>query len=143
MSTVDDLNLLLADHQIHYQRMRAYHWNVRGPLFFELHAKFMEMYTQAALDVDELAERVLALGARPLSTLKESLAKARLEEDAGTGDATSLVKRTVDDLERLGKSLRGAAARADKEGDVATENLLEGMADRQEKTAWMMRAFLG
>ena len=69
----DTLNALLADYQVHYQRMRNYHWNVRGPQFFQLHAKFEELYTGAALKVDELAERVLTLGARPYSTLAEAL----------------------------------------------------------------------
>ncbi|MGE0190600.1 MAG: Dps family protein [Planctomycetota bacterium] len=139
----DTLNALLADYQVHYQRMRGYHWNVRGPWFFQLHAKFEELYTGAALKVDELAERVLTLGARPYSTLAEALKAARLEEDEARGDAMAMVKGTVDDLDRLNGWLRAGVKEAEKAGDEATLNLLEGFADEQEKTAWMMRAMLG
>lgn len=144
MSAINDtLNALLADYQVHYQRMRGYHWNVRGPMFFELHAKFEELYTGAALKVDELAERVLTLGGRPLSTLAEALKAARLKEDAGRPDAMAMVKGTVADLDQLNGWLRTAVKAAGKAGDDATLNLLEGFADEQEKTAWMMRAFMG
>lgn len=145
MSRVSEsLNALLADYQVHYQRMRNFHWNVRGPRFFELHQKFEELYTNAALKVDALAERVLALGGRPLSTLGEQLSAARLKEDATAGlDAEKMVRRTLADLEELNGQLRRAAQEASGAGDGATFNLLEPMADEQEKTSWMLRAFLG
>jgi starvation-inducible DNA-binding protein len=138
------LNTLLADYQVHYQRMRNFHWNVRGPRFFELHQKFEELYTNAALKVDALAERVLALGSSPLSTLGAQLRAARLKEDETPRlDAEQMVRRTLEDLEQLNGELRRAAQEASAAGDGATFNLLEPMADEQEKTAWMLRAFLG
>ncbi len=144
MAVVETLNTLLADYQIHYQRMRNYHWNVRGPQFFQLHAKFEELYTGAAMKVDELAERVLTLRGRPCSTLSEAIQAARLREDTKKDmDATAMVKATAEDLDRLNEWLRAGVAEAEKAGDEATMNLLEGFADEQEKTAWMMRAFLG
>lgn len=142
-TVTERLNLLLADYQVFYQKLRHYHWNVSGPLFFGLHQKFEELYTDAALKVDDLAERVLALDARPLSTLKEQLAHARLEEDEGFPDAQTMVRNLVDDIGRLNVELRSAATEARERGDDATVNLLEPMADEQEKTAWMLKAFLG
>ena len=139
----ESLNKLLANYQVHYQKLRNYHWNVRGPMFFDLHMKFEEMYTGAALKVDELAERVLALGTKPLSTLKEQLAAATLEEDAGDPDALGMVASTLADLEALNTELRAAAKQAGEAGDDGTFNLLEPFADEQEKTAWMLRAYLG
>ncbi len=62
---VEKLNELLANYQIYYQNLRNFHWNVSGPNFFELHAKFEELYTAANLGVDETAERILTLGSRP------------------------------------------------------------------------------
>ena len=56
------LNQLLADYQVFYQKLRTYHWTVRGPMFFDLHLKFEELYLDAAIKVDEIAERVLAIG---------------------------------------------------------------------------------
>lgn len=140
---VAPLNLLLADYQVFYQKLRNYHWNVQGPLFFELHRKFEELYTDAALKVDELAERVLTIGGRPLSTLEEQLAAARLKEDKGQPDANQMVSALLGDMESLNASLREVARKAEKANDVGTFSLLDGMADAQEKTAWMLRAYLG
>ncbi|MDA1195177.1 MAG: DNA starvation/stationary phase protection protein [Planctomycetota bacterium] len=138
-----ELNTLLADYQVHYQKLRNYHWNVRGPLFFGLHVKFEELYTTAALRVDALAERVLALGGAPLSTLAGQLARARLVEDEGRPDAQGMVANTLADLEALNASLRAASAHAAGAGDDTTVNLLQPFIDEQEQTAWMLRAFLG
>ena len=135
------LNRLLADHLVHYQKLRGYHWNVRGPLFFELHAKFEALYGEAAETVDAIAERILALGGRPISTLAEGLALARLKEDSGSPSAHDMVRALVDDLGELVPALRGTAESA-RASDPATANLLEGFADGQEKTTWMLRAFL-
>ena len=141
-SVADQLNTLLADYQVHYQKLRNYHWNVRGPMFFELHLKFEELYNAAALKVDELAERVLALDAKPLSTLADQLAAARLEEDAGDPDAKAMGAATLADLESLYASVRATVKAAGDAGDDATVNLIEPFADEQEKTAWMLKAFL-
>lgn len=135
------LNHLLANYQVHYQKLRNYHWNVRGPMFFELHAKFEELYTGAALKVDELAERVLALGAKPLSTLKEQLDAASLAEDHGDPDAPTMVANTLADLGALTREVRGVVKQAADAGDDGTVNLLDPIADEQEKTAWMLRAW--
>ncbi len=144
MSNVTDaLNLLVADYQVHYQKLRNYHWNVKGPLFFGLHEKFEELYNAAALHVDALAERVLALGEKPLSTLKEQLAHARLAEDEGNPSAEAMVETTMADLSTLNDSLRATAKLAGEAGDDGTVNMLDTMADEQEQTAWMLRAFLG
>lgn len=135
----DALNGLLADYQVHYQRMRNFHWNVKGPMFFELHLKFEELYTAAALKVDALAERVLALGARPWSTLAAQLEHASLQEQDGEADAPAMVRTTLADLEALNARIRALAV----EADAATVNLVEPFADAQEQTAWMLRAYLG
>jgi starvation-inducible DNA-binding protein len=137
---VQELNRLLADHQVSYQKLRGYHWKVRGPLFFELHAKFEALYGEAAETVDAIAERILALGGRPISTLAEGLAVARLKEDSGSPSAQEMVQNLVDDLGKLIPALRSTAET--RASDPATANLLEGFADGQEKTTWMLRAFL-
>ncbi len=144
MSTVaQPLNHLLANYQVHYQKLRNYHWNVRGPMFFDLHVKFEEMYTGAALKVDELAERVLALGVKPLSTLKDQLAEASLTEDQGDPDAKTMVANTLADLEALNTELRATVKQAAEAGDDGTVNLIDPFADEQEKTAWMLKAWMG
>jgi len=137
------LGQLLADYQVLYQKFRNYHWNVRGEMFFGLHAKFEELYLDAAEKVDVLAELISSNGQRPPSTLAEQLKLARLKEDATTPAATDMVRNIVIDLEQLNDWLRQASLDASAAKDVKTVNVLDGFADGQEKTAWMLRAFLG
>ncbi|NOT31362.1 MAG: DNA starvation/stationary phase protection protein [Planctomycetes bacterium] len=137
-----DLAALLADYQVLYMKLRGYHWTVTGPLFFGLHAKFEELYDEAAEKVDALAERLAARGARPPVTLREQLALARLKEDAGQPSANDMVRNVATDLETLNVSLRALEQAATRAGDAATQNLVQGYADGQEKTIWMLRAFL-
>lgn len=138
-----NLALLLADYQVFYQKLRNYHWNVKGPLFFSLHAKFEELYLVAAERVDGLAERLAARGQRPPSTLAEQLHLARLAEDPEVPAAEDMVARLVADLGVLVDHLRDAVKVADAEGDSAAVNLLDGFADEEEQVTWMLRAFLG
>ena len=142
MAHTKDLDLLLSDYQVLYHKLRTYHWNVTGPLFFALHAKFEELYNEAALRVDELAERLLALGERPTRTLRAQLDRARLTEDDTSKNAQDMVSSLVADYAALNVSLREVAASAAAADDAATANMLEEFADSQEKTAWMLRAFL-
>ncbi|MEZ5974642.1 MAG: DNA starvation/stationary phase protection protein [Planctomycetota bacterium] len=139
----ENLASLLSDYQVLYQKLRNYHWNVTGPLFFGLHAKFEELYLDAAEKVDLLAERISAKGNRPPSTLAEHLKLARLQEDPSTPGANDMVKAILDDYEALNKNLRSLSSQAAEAGDVKTANVADEFADGQEKTAWMLRAFLG
>ena len=137
-----DLAALLADYQVLYMKLRGYHWTVTGPFFFGLHAKFEELYDDAAEKVDALAERLAARGARPPVTLKEQLVLARLKEDGGEPSANDMVSNIATDLETLNTALRALEQSAVKAGDAATQNLAQDYADGQEKTIWMLRAFL-
>lgn len=137
-----DLARLLADYQVLYAKLRAYHWTVKGPLFFGLHAKFEELYDDAAEKVDALAERLVARGGRPPLTLKDQLALARLAEDGGHPSASDMVRNVAADLEKLNGSLRALEQAASAAHDSATQTMAQGFADGQEKTIWMLRAFL-
>lgn len=139
---ISSLNQLQADYQVYYQKLRAFHWNVRGPMFFALHAKFEELYTAFAVKVDDLAERALTLGGRPLPTLGAVLEKARLKEATSMPDAQAMVRILADDLVQLNTWTRQVAAEGEAAEDVGTVNLLEGFADAQEKDVWMLRSFL-
>src|SRR5690242_3375736 len=77
---VEELNNLLANYHIHYQKVRGCHWNVKGKSFFSLHAKFEELYTAALSNIDELAERILSLGKPPISTFAEYIRLSQLKE---------------------------------------------------------------
>lgn len=136
------LNTLLADSTVFYQKLRHYHWNVQGPRFFELHAKFEEIYEKWAPFVDEIAERIIALDTVPLHTLADMLKHATLEEDPEITDGSEMVRRTITDLEALRASLTQLIGKAEDAGDRTTANLLDGIGDAIEGDLWMLKAWL-
>jgi starvation-inducible DNA-binding protein len=136
------LNVLLADSTVFYQKLRHYHWNVQGPKFFELHAKFEEIYEKWAPFVDEIAERVIALDTVPLHTLAGMLEHTTLNEDAEISEGAEMVTRTIADLTALRASMNGIIEAADKAGDRTTVNLLDGIGDAIEGDVWMLKAWL-
>ncbi|MFB6263370.1 MAG: Dps family protein [Bradymonadaceae bacterium] len=138
----DGLNGLLADYVVFYHKLRSYHWSVRGPDFFELHAKFEEQYDAAAMIADELAERIVALGGTPQPTLTTALETARINEDPGTPSPQDMVSNVVADLRTLNARAGDVIEVAESEGDRTTANLLDDIVDQQEDNLWMFEAFL-
>jgi starvation-inducible DNA-binding protein len=138
------LNTLLADEYLLYTKTRNYHWNVVGPQFNDLH-KFFETQYEALDDVvDEVAERVRALGGRSLGTLEEFRASARLGEKPGTvPPARDMLAALLADHEALARTLRvDIGTVQDRHRDVGTADFLTGLLEQHEKAAWMLRSFL-
>ena len=79
---IKKLNNLLSSYHIFYINVRGYHWNVKGEHFFSLHEKFEELYTDLQLQIDEIAERILAIGGKPVATMKEYLELSSIQEAA-------------------------------------------------------------
>jgi starvation-inducible DNA-binding protein len=142
MKTIEKLNELLANYQLHYQNLRGLHWNIKGPQFFELHAKFEELYTQSAQDIDELAERILALDGHPLHTYSDYIDHSSIVAAKGVSDASNSVKVVIDDLEKLLKVEGEVLDAATAEEDEGTADLVTGMIKEHEKSAWMFKAYL-
>lgn len=139
---IQGLRMLQADHELFYGKLRHYHWTVKGPRFFELHQLFEQLYTEAALTVDEIAERIVGVGRSPVGTYAESIELARLKEDGTSPSAEAMLQAIHDDLEHLISSLKATAKECEGHGDSTTFNLLDGKADAAEKHAWMIRAAL-
>ncbi|MBI5853478.1 MAG: DNA starvation/stationary phase protection protein [Planctomycetes bacterium] len=137
-----ELDALLGDYLVLAQKLRNYHWTVRGPSFFTLHAQFEKLYDDAAEKADAVAERSVALGHRPVPTLARAVAVARLKESPDHRNAMQMVDDVAGDFETLIEAQRDLALAASEHGDMATANLCIGFADAQEKTVWMLRAFL-
>lgn len=144
MSTdrIDALNQLLADNAVYYQKLRNFHWNVKGPAFFQLHLKFEEMYTASALNVDAIAERILALGGRPKSTMQEFLAASRIKEQLEVPKADAMVAELHANLEALITFTNDVRKLAEAAGDDTTINLLDDLAQQSAQDAWMLKAWL-
>lgn len=140
---IASLNDFLCDEAVYYQKLRNYHWNVKGPSFFQLHMKFEEMYTATAMHVDGIAERVLALGGTPRSTLSDYLEHSRLSEDADIPKAEQMVSNLNSDIEVLLSQVSTLKEIAEELEDDSTVNLLDDIQDSHEANDWMLRAFLG
>ena len=140
---IKGLNRHIANHAVFYQKLRNYHWNVSGPAFFQLHAKFEEMYLRTAEEIDTLAERVLALGERPVSTMAEFLEMSNLSEDSRVPNSSQMVGNLVEDIQALLKINQSARKEAEGIADDTTVNLLDDIAEVIEQDAWMLRAWQG
>lgn len=141
-SIAASLNTLLADTTVFYQKLRHYHWNVRGHKFFELHLKFEEVYNKWVVFIDEIAERIIALDTVPLHTLDAMLKHARLQEDEEIPEAQEMVNRTIADLLALRDSIDGTIGRAEDAGDRTTVNILDAIRDGLEADLWMLKTWL-
>lgn len=142
-AVIDVLAKALADEYVLYTKTRNYHWNVVGPHFNELHKFFEGQYDQTANDIDEIAERIRALGGKVAATITEFLQHTRLEEHPGEyPDSKSMVKNLVADHETIIQNLRNDIKTCEQHNDVGTEDFLTGMLEKHEKTAWMLRSIL-
>lgn len=140
---VEDLNQLLADYQVLYHKVRNFHWNVRGEHFFQLHAEFETLYTALALRVDEIAERILALGGSPTGSMAVWLETSRLEEARTELSSRDMVAALAHDLETVNGYLAATIEKGEAASDRPTVNLLDAFSDAQAQTLWMFRSFLG
>jgi len=137
------LNDLLANYQVFYQNMRGFHWNVKGNKFFELHLKFEELYNDAVLKIDEIAERILTLQGVPLHTfeayLKQSTIKS-VEKDKVDG---SIIPTVIENFSVLISKERAILSIAAEAGDEGTVSQMSDYITQTEKTVWMLNAYLG
>lgn len=137
-----DLNALLANFQTYYQNLRGIHWNIKGKRFFELHPKFEELYDDANLKVDEIAERILTLGGVPQHTFKDYIDNSRVPVGKNITKDEQAIRLIVDSLNELliiERKILEASAEANDEG---TNSMMSDFITEQEKTVWMMKAWL-
>lgn len=140
-STVQELNVLLADYHLYYQKLRNYHWNVIGKNFFDLHEKFEELYDDAKIKVDEIAERILTLRYQPTSNLSEYLEKSNLKESKSDISDSQMIKNLLDDHGTILKQMRKVIEVAENGGDEGTIDLIGAYIRELEKTSWMLDAW--
>lgn len=139
---VRHLSAVLGDTYTLYLKTHNYHWNVTGPMFQTLHLMFETEYNELALAVDEIAERIRALGAPAPGTLREFSQLSSIAEDTDAPDAMEMVRRLVTGQEAVVKTARAAFTIAEKANDQPTADLLTRRMEIHEKTAWMLRSLL-
>lgn len=138
----NELNNLLANYQIYYQNLRGFHWNIQGKYFFELHVKFEELYTDTAVKIDEVAERILTIGFTPLHSFQDYLDTASVKPAKGVREGEKAVKLIVDNLTELVDQQKELRTQAEESGDATTGDMLAAFVEEQEKTLWMYRSWL-
>jgi len=140
---VENLNLLLANYQIFYQKLRNYHWNVKGEDFFDLHQKFEELYREANENIDVIAERIRVFGKVPFSTYGDYIKNAEIVETSTDLSSGEMVAEVLTDMETMDSFLIDALDVGSEIGDVATADVLTKMVKSLEKQHWMLTAFTG
>ena len=136
------LNQLLATYQIHYQNLRAIHWNIKGAQFFELHVKYEELYTRAQEIIDELAERILTLNETPLHRFQDYLKESLLPENATIHDGTQGMNYILSAQKTILELERDILKQAGELEDEGTSSLISDLVREKEKTNWMFAAWL-
>ena len=136
-----ELNILLSNFQVYYQNLRGIHWNIKGKRFFDLHPKFEELYNDAQVKIDEIAERVLTLGGTPLHTFEDYLSNNRLEIGKDVSKDEDAVQLIISSLTDLLKIERVILEETDKIEDDGTNSMMSDFITEQEKTMWMMKAW--
>lgn len=139
---VESLGHLLADSYTLYLKTHNYHWNVTGPMFTTLHTLFETQYTELALAVDEIAERIRALDAPAPGSYTEFSKLTAIDEETGHPAAHDMIRNLVQDHGKLTNSARSVIAAAEEAGDQATADLGTRRVEVHEKSAWMLRSHL-
>jgi len=132
----------LADTYTIYLKTHNFHWNVTGPQFNTLHQMFEEQYTELAEAIDEIAERIRALGVQAPGSYAQFSELTSIEEETGTPSAEEMIKQLVTDLETVIRTARQVLPIADEANDEPSADLLTQRMQIHEKTAWMLRSMV-
>jgi starvation-inducible DNA-binding protein len=141
-SIADGLSHLLADTYALYLKTQSFHWNVTGPMFRALHSMFEEQYTELAGAVDELAERIRALGHIAPGSFTQFSTLTSIAEESGAPPAEEMVRQLVAAHEAAVRTARNAFTTAESGEDQVTQDLLTERMQVHEKAAWMLRSLL-
>ncbi|SNR59277.1 starvation-inducible DNA-binding protein [Lutibacter agarilyticus] len=137
-----NLNELLSNFQVYYQNLRGLHWNIKGKNFFELHVKFEEFYTDSQEKIDMIAERILTLEGTPLHTFSDYIELAKVPVGKNVTNDVEGVSLVVNSLAELLRIERFILEASDKASDEGTNSMMSDFIAEQEKTIWMLNAWL-
>lgn len=137
------MNQLVANQGVLYVKLHQFHWYVQGRDFYTLHEKFEELYDETTSQLDLFAERLIAIGEKPYSTLGEFLEHASIEEKPYNRkmSATEMVEETIADYETMKQLTKEAAHLADQANDPVTEDLLIAYLESLDLNLWMLKAY--
>jgi len=136
------LSKLLADTYTLYLKTHNFHWNVTGPMFQTLHLMFETQYNELALAVDQIAERIRALGFFAPGSYREFAKLSSIKEEENVPDAREMIRLLVEGQETVIRTARSVFPAVDRVNDEPTADLLTQRMQVHEKTAWMLRSLL-
>ena len=142
MKHKNELNKLVANLTVLYTKLHSFHWYVSGRSFYTLHTVFENYYDYTTATLDEAAERLLAIGGRPVSTLKGALELATIKEATEQETTSEMVASVFYDFELLKKDLSTLMELSEEEGDQGTSDFALGVKTQLEKNIWMLKAYL-
>ncbi|GGG48158.1 Dps family protein [Bizionia arctica] len=141
LPVVVELNTLLADYHLYYQKLRSNHWNILGENFFDLHNKFEELYTDARVKIDDIAERILTLRYHPMSKYSDYLKVSSIEEASALLTDREMVSETINDHTILLKQMNLVIEKCHAVSDEGTIDLIGAYIRELEKASWMLDAW--
>ncbi|MEM6570378.1 MAG: Dps family protein [Planctomycetota bacterium] len=141
-AVVGALERLLADSYTLYLKTHSYHWNVKGPMFTTLHTLFETQYNELALAVDEIAERIRAVGAPAPGSYTQFMERSVVKEDTGVPSATAMIENLVADQATVSEAAKAVIAAGEAAGDDVSVDLGVRRMDVHQKTAWMLSSHL-
>ena len=141
-SLAERLNVALADTYTLYVKTQGFHWNVAGPMFYSLHRLTQAQYEDMIPAIDEIAERIRAIGHPAPASLVQFSKLTEIKEETGVPTAEAMIEQLVDGNEICSRSLRAAVKEADDADDVKTADLLTQRIGQHEMNVWMLRAML-
>lgn len=139
----DKLNVLLANYSIFYQNTRGAHWNIKGNDFFTLHIKFEELYDSLILKIDEIAERILTLGATPHHNFSDYQKISTIKESKEVTNGNKCIANILESLQVVIQLQRELLDITEAANDEGTNAQMSGYITEQEKLVWMYNAYLG
>ncbi|XWN35522.1 MAG: DNA starvation/stationary phase protection protein [Roseivirga sp.] len=139
---VAHIQQLLANLHIHYQNIRNFHWNVSGPHFLTLHEHFEELYEFTAKTIDEVAERLLAMGVNPDGSLQAYIDAAEIQEQPRLTDPWAMVKAVKQGNEAILHNMDAIVVAADEAGDFGSSDMFTTYIGALEKQNWILSALL-
>ena len=136
---VKNLNEFLCDLEVFNVKLQNYHWNVNGKGFFITHEKLEEYYDGTRVEIDEIAEHILALGYQPLGTMQDFMKNSEIQEAKNEKiKSIPIIKNVIQDLEMLKQKAVKIKKEAEKQSDYATSALMDNYLANYSKKLWML-----
>jgi starvation-inducible DNA-binding protein len=136
-----ELNTILSCYHVYYQNLRNFHWNVEGKNFFDMHHLFEDMYNDAKVKIDEIAERILTIRQKPLANMSDYLEHSKVKEATYSLSDEDMIKTILKDHQQIIWCMRNAIKAAEDADDQGSIDLLAGFLANLEKRSWMLDAW--